>query len=106
MKLISPYDHCFFKTFYPQNTDDRTGWLPKYRIYLINGNVVDEPTRIAELYHLLGSVWQAIWQPGNTLVIDESMYDFKGEAPCHMYCLFSMYSHMPGIYLASLTLMD
>lgn len=49
---------------------------------LINGNMAPN---IVNLCHLLGAQWQQSWQPGNTLVVDESVYEFFGESPCHVY---------------------
>lgn len=63
----------------------RSGWLHKYRFYLINGNIKPTADGLLHLCQQLGASWQEAWQPGNTLVVDESVYEFLGESPCQMY---------------------
>lgn len=63
---------------------DRSGWLPKSRFYLINGNMVGDIIAFATQ---ITAQWQASWLPGSTLVIDESVYEYLGETPCHVYSL-------------------
>jgi hypothetical protein len=40
---------------------------------------------IINLCRILGTQWQLAWQPGNTLVVDESVYEYLGASPCHVY---------------------
>ena len=40
---------------------------------------------IVDLCRVIGAQWQQAWEPGNTLVVDESVYAFLGESPCHTY---------------------
>lgn len=40
---------------------------------------------IIHLCRILGTQWQLAWQPGNTLVVDESVYEYLGASPCHVY---------------------
>lgn len=43
-----------------------------------------KPDIIKLCKHLRGC-WQLAWQPGNTLVVDESVYEFFGSCPCHVF---------------------
>jgi len=61
---------------------NRDGWLPKYRFYLINGNVRGD---ILAFCQDVTERWRQAWQPGNTMMVDESVYEFLGESPCHVY---------------------
>jgi hypothetical protein len=57
-------------------------WLPQYRFFLINGNIkVDLHT----FSRLLTARSQLVWQPSNTLTVDESIYDSDCVSPVHVY---------------------
>jgi hypothetical protein len=56
--------------------------LPLYRFNVINGNM--KPDTL-QLCRIVGAQWQRAWQPGNTFVVDESVYEYLGESPCHVY---------------------
>lgn len=60
----------------------KSGWLPKYRFFVINGKMKPD---IIKLCDLVRAGWQQAWQPGNTLVVDESVYEYFGSSPCHMF---------------------
>jgi len=77
----------FFKCYlFPhvllQDDIDSSNWLPAFRFKLINGNMAPN---IIDLCRILGAQWQLAWQPGNTLVVDESVYEYLGASPCHIY---------------------
>lgn len=40
---------------------------------------------IFELCRVASARWQKAWLPGNTLVVDESVYEYLGASPCHVY---------------------
>jgi hypothetical protein len=61
---------------------DTTKWLPFYRFSVINGNISLD---ILKLSRLLATQWRLTWRPDNTMVVDESIYEFLGESPCHAY---------------------
>jgi hypothetical protein len=63
---------------YKSQEVQKVGWLPKYRFTLINGNMDDTPDKLLQLTHTLCSAWQTSWEPGNVLVIDESIFEHKG----------------------------
>lgn len=57
-------------------------WLPKYRFFLINGNLKVD---LEKFCNILSSRSQLAWQPSNTLVVDESVYDSDCTSPVHVY---------------------
>lgn len=61
---------------------DKSGWLPLYRFFLINGNI---NVNVVNFCRIITECWQQAWLPGNNLVVDESVYEFLGESPCHVY---------------------
>lgn len=34
---------------------------------------------------ILSTRWQEVWNPGQTLVVDESVYEYLGESPCRIF---------------------
>jgi hypothetical protein len=60
----------------------KTGWLPKYRFFVINGKM---KPNIIKLCNIVRARWRQAWRPGNTFVVDESVYEFFGSCPCHVF---------------------
>src|SRR5437868_2857344 len=56
--------------------------MPYYRFSSINGNIA---VNVLQFSRLIGNRWRAVWRPGNTLVVDESVYDFSGRSECHAW---------------------
>ena len=65
-----------------QSEIDKSGWLPEYRFFLLNGNVNCE---IRKLCDTLTANFLTAWIPGGILVVDESMWEFLGSSPCHAF---------------------
>jgi hypothetical protein len=61
---------------------NKTGWLPKYRFFLINGNI---DGNIRELCDIFSENCLKSLRPGDTVVIDESVWEYLGDSPCHAF---------------------
>lgn len=38
-----------------------------------------------DICSLITERWQKVWIPGNVVVIDESVYEYQGESPVHVF---------------------
>lgn len=56
-------------------------WLPYNRFAAIQGDIDFD---LESIIDLLNSRWLQIWNPGNVVVIDESIYEYLGESPVHV----------------------
>lgn len=61
--------------------DKEAWWLPYYRLSAIQGNINMDLEKICEV---VTSRWLKVWNPGNAVVIDESIYEYLGESPVHV----------------------
>ena len=43
------------------------------------------PLSLDGICSLITSRWLEVWQPGSVAVIDESVYEYAGESPVHVF---------------------
>jgi len=56
-------------------------WLQYTRFTAIQGHINFDLESIIEV---VTTQWLAVWNPGNVVVIDESIYEYLGESPVHV----------------------
>jgi hypothetical protein len=39
---------------------------------------------LESIIEVITTQWLAVWNPGNVVVIDESIYEYLGESPVHV----------------------
>ncbi len=61
---------------------DTSNWLPQYRFFQFNGS---KDFKIMNLCQILSKRARVAWLPGGKLVIDESVYEYLGGSPVHVF---------------------
>jgi len=84
-KSVSIFRSALFTatSYFPtQDKVDSSNWLPEHRFAIINSSIRPD---IKSFCRLISSQWQRAWEPGAAVVVDESVYDFQGQSPCHAF---------------------